>query len=142
MTYEQVRRRAQCGELEPAPPIDGKAAVSFRSVATLAARLNRPLDGPVDLGPFDDLRPHLTRFHVLGVERAAILRRLEADALEAEQRDNLGAAAVYWQLVAGLRQASYHWNADRQNWRVMIPDFVGAESVPSDMVGAMPPVVS
>ena len=137
LTYEQVRRRAQAGELEAAEPIDGKQSVSFRSVAALAAKIHRELPGPVDLSPFGELREQLTRFHVLGIERAAFLRRLEADAMEAEHQNDLAGAAVYWQLVAGLRETTYTWNPALGNWRALIPNVGTYETKPT--VSAMAP---
>lgn len=127
----------QTGELEAAEPIDGKQAVSFRSVAALAAKNNRELPEPVDLAPFDELRDQLTRFHLLGIERAAFLRRLEGDAMEAEHRGDFGTAAVYWQLVAGLREATYTWNAALGNWRTTIPGIGTQDTRPT--LGAMAP---
>ena len=145
LSYEQVRRRAQVGELEPAEPLDGKHAVTFRSVAALAAKIGKDIaDGPIDLAPFGELQQELTRFHVLGIDRVVFLRSLEANALEAEQRGDLGTAAVYWQLLAGLQQTSYRWNAEKQNWSITMPG-VGttetatpAASVSSTSVGSEP----
>lgn len=138
MTYEQVRRRVQCGELEAGEPLDGKHAVSYRSVVNLAARLNRELPEPLDLEQFEALRPGVTLFHKFGVERAAFLRGLEADALEAEHRGDLGAAAVLWQLVAGLTVCQYSWNADRGTWRVSVPFFGAEESQPAPVPVSKP----
>lgn len=129
LTYEQVRRRTLTGELEPGEPIRGKQSVSFRSVAALAARMNRDLlPAPINLEPFEALRDGTTRFHLLGVERAAFLRALEADALEAEQSEDLATAAIYWQILAGLRETSYHWQPERQSWRVDVPGLGSMET--------------
>ncbi|MCA2996149.1 hypothetical protein [Gemmatimonas sp.] len=121
-------------------PLDGKFAVSFRSVAVMAARTNRDLGDLVDPTGFDELRPRLTTFHLLGVERAAILRQLEADALEAEHANDYGRAAVFWQLWAALREATYQWQPERQTWRVRIPGYPDAESAaPSESPAAVAP---
>jgi len=141
LTYEQVRRRAQCGELESAEPLDGKFAVSFRSVATMAARTNRDLGDLVDPSGFEELSPRVTAFHLLGVERAAFLRQLEADALEAEHVGDLGRAAVFWQLWAGLGVATYQWQPARNTWRVRIPGYPDLESAapPAETPHALAP---
>jgi len=141
LSYEQIRRRTQTGELEEAERVDGRRAVTFRSVATLAAKAGKSLSGdPADLSAFDELRAKITAFHLLGVERAALLRQLEADALEAEQRGDLSTAAVYWQLAGALPTTEYGWNAEAQSWRVRVPGIAEGETLspqqvaPSDLL--------
>ncbi len=130
LSYEQVRRRAQTGDLEEAESLEGKRAVTFRSVATLAGKNGKSLTtAPADVRPFEELRPKITAFHLLGVERTAFLRTLEADALEAEQRGDLATACVLWQLAAALPTAEYSWNGTTQTWRVRVPGIDETESL-------------
>jgi hypothetical protein len=140
LTYEQVRRRVFSGELEAAEAIGGKQTVTFRSVAALAARMQRDLPLPdVDLSTFAELNEPMRRFHLLGIERVVFLRQLEGDALEAENRGDLATAAIYWQLLAGLREASYAWNAKRQTWAVNVPGVTDAEAFTSADVAPIAP---
>lgn len=140
-TPAQVRRHVHVGQLEAGAKIDGQESVTFRSVARLAATLMHPLPGaPVDLAPFVDVRERVTDFHVYGVQRASIVRQLEGDALEAEQRGDLGIAGVLWQLAAALPTSQYEWNIGRATWTVRIPGIVEAETLPDASPHAAEPL--
>ena len=139
LTYESIRRRAQIGTLEAAEPLDGVQSVSYRSVAILGAQINHPIaDAPSNVEQFEALRADLTNFHLQGVQRAAFLSQLEADALQAEHGDDLPTACVYWQLIAGLSTASYGFNRARGTWTVDVPGIGQSETMTAPPAPAEP----
>lgn len=114
-------------------PLDDLRGLTLRELSERAwTRPQGPASTtqPVDLGELESLRKEILAYHLLGVERASFLRRLEGDAREAEQAGRYGEAITRWQLAFALRHATYRWDADRQTWTLRVPGLPDESALP------------